>query len=149
MKELISVLEDTDIGIGLLGWSWDKIIKIPPSSHLRCDRFKQNFKSYNCIHSMLEVLSDNIEGTISSSLINLCHYISECYKDEFILAAGDSGLTFSSQMSDIETTSMMNDVGINTLQLIILLRILRDKIGAELFERETKMTDLCSEIIVQ
>ena len=44
---------------------------------------------------MLVVLSDNIEGEISSILINLCHYIAEYYKDKFVSAAGDSGLTFS------------------------------------------------------
>ena len=43
---------------------------------------------------MLEALSNNIEGSISSSLINLCHYIAECYENEFVSAAGDSGLTF-------------------------------------------------------
>ena len=50
-------------------------------------------------------------------------------------------------MSTIETTSMMNDVGINILQLRILLRILRHKIGAELFEPESKIIDLCGEMI--
>lgn len=39
---------------------------------------------------MLEALSDNVEGTILSTLINVCHYITE-----FISAAGDSGLNFS------------------------------------------------------
>ena len=43
---------------------------------------------------MLEAQSDNIDGIISSSLINLSHYFAECYEDEFILATGDSGLTF-------------------------------------------------------
>ena len=44
--------------------------------------------------SMLEVLFDNVEGTISSNLINVCNYIAEHYKDKFIPAGGDSGLTF-------------------------------------------------------
>ena len=43
---------------------------------------------------MLEALSDNVEEIISSSLINLCHYIAEYYEDKFVPAAGDSGLTF-------------------------------------------------------
>ena len=43
---------------------------------------------------MIVALSDNVEGNISSSLINLCHYIAEYYEDEFVSAAGDSGLTF-------------------------------------------------------
>ena len=71
-----------------------KIIKIPSADHLRYDQFKQNFKDNNIIHLMLEAQSDNIEGIISSSLINLSHYFAECYEDEFILATGDSGLTF-------------------------------------------------------
>ena len=43
---------------------------------------------------MLKVLSDNVEWNISSSLINLCHYIAECYEDEFVSATEDLGLTF-------------------------------------------------------
>ena len=110
----------------MLGWSWGtKLIKIPSSGHLRYDRFKQNLKSNNLIHLMLKVLSDNVEENISSRLIKLCHYISECYEDEFVSAAGDSGLTFSDSMCASETASMMNDVGINMSQLRILLRILR------------------------
>ena len=62
---------------------------------------------------MLEALYNNIEGSISSSLIYLCHYIAECYENEFVSAAGDSGLTFSSSISTIETISMINDVDIN------------------------------------
>ena len=54
---------------------------------------------------MLKALSDNNDGNISSSLINLYHYIAECYEDEFLPAAEDS--------SAMETTSMMNDVEIN------------------------------------
>ena len=97
---------------------------------------------------MLKVLSDTIEGKISSSLINVCHYIVECYKDKFVLAAGDSGLTFSGSISAIETTSMMNDVGINISPLCILLRILRHKIGDKLSEPESEMTDLYGEMII-
>ena len=81
-------------------------------------------------------------------MINLCHYIAECYEDELVSAVGDSGLTFPGSMSVIETTSMINDFGINISQLRILLRILRCKIGAKLFEPESKMTDLCGEMIV-
>ena len=43
---------------------------------------------------MLETLSDNNEGNISSNFINWCHYIAECYEDEFVSTAGDSGLIF-------------------------------------------------------
>ena len=42
---------------------------------------------------------------------------------------------------------MMSDVGIKITQLRILLRIWRHKIGTELFEPETKMKDLCGEMI--
>ena len=69
------------------------LIKIPSSAHLRYDRFNKKLKSNIFIHSMLEVLSDNIECTISSNLINVCYYIAEYYEDEFVSAAGDSGLT--------------------------------------------------------
>ena len=58
---------------------------------------------------MLEALSDNVEENISSSLINLCHYITEYYEDKFVSAAGDSGFTFSDSIPAIETASMMND----------------------------------------
>ena len=98
--------------------------------------------------SMLETLSNNVNGNISWSLINLCNYIAEFYEEKYISTAGDSGLTFSGSMSTIETTSVMNDVGINISQLRILLRILRHKIGAKLFEPESKMVDLRGEIIV-
>ena len=50
-------------------------------------------------------------------------------------------------MSAIETASMMNDVGINISQLRILLRILRHKFGAKLFEPESKVVDLRGEMI--
>ena len=43
---------------------------------------------------MLEALSDNVEGNISSSLNNLCHYIAEYYEDGFVSTAGNSCLTF-------------------------------------------------------
>ena len=71
---------------------------------------------------MLEALSDNVEGNMSSSLINVCHCIAEYYEDEFVSAAGDTGLIFSGSISPIETTSMINDSGINISQLRILLR---------------------------
>ena len=48
-------------------------------------------------------------------MINLCHYIVEFYNEEFISAAGNSGLIFSGQMTAIETTGRMNDTGINIL----------------------------------
>ena len=71
----------------------------------------------------LEALSKNVEGDISSSLINLCHYIAEYYEDKFISAASDSSLTFSSRMTIIENASTINDFSINISQLCILLKI--------------------------
>ena len=96
MKEVTCVLEDTEVEMDIVCWGGignKIIIKIPSSGHLGYDRFKQNLKSNNFIHSMLKSLSDNVEGSISS-LINLCHNITECYEDEFVSAAGDSGLPF-------------------------------------------------------
>ena len=74
--------------------------------------------------------------------------MAEYYEDEFVSAAGDSGLTFSASMSAIETTSMINDVDNNISQLRILLRILRHESGAKFFNPESKMIDLWSEMIV-
>ena len=74
-------------------------------------------------------------------------YITEFYKNDFISAAGDSGLAFSDQMSTIETASMMNGGGINITQLRVLLRILRHKICTKVFESETKITDLCGKMM--
>ena len=62
-------------------------------------------------------------------------------------AAGDSGLTFYSQMSDIEIASMMNDAGLNISRLRILLRILRIKLGAKIFEAEIMMKSLSGVVI--
>ena len=97
---------------------------------------------------MLVALSDNVEGNILSGLINLCHYIAEYYEDEFVSAAGDSGLNFSGSISAINTAIMMNDVGINISQLRILLGISRHKFGAKLFKPDFKMIELCGEMIV-
>ena len=151
MKELSCVLEDNEIEMDIVCWGGsgnNKIIKIPSPDPLRYDRFKQNLKSNHFIYSLSKTLSDTVEGNISSSLINLCHYIAEYYKDQFVSATSDSGLTLSSLMSTIDITSILNDVGINISQLRILLRLLRHKIGAKLFDPESKMTDLCGEMIV-
>ena len=99
-------------------------------------------------YSILAALSDNIEGNSSSSLINLFPYLADCCEDEFVSAAGDSDLLFSSSISTIETISMMNDAGINILQLRILLRILRHEIDTKLFEYESKIADSCGKMIV-
>ena len=82
MKELMCVVEDNEIEMNIVCWGGrgKKIINIPFSGHLRYTLFKQNFKCNNFIHLMLEVLFDNGEGNMSSSLINVCHYFAECYE---------------------------------------------------------------------
>ena len=146
MRELSNVLQDNDTEMDIVccGGRGIFFVKMSLFGHLPYDRFNQNLKSNNFIHPILESLSNNVEGTVSSSLILIAKY----YIDEFTSVAGDSGLTFAGQISAIKTASMMNDIGINISQLRILLRILRHKIGAKLFEPETKTTDLCGEMIV-
>ena len=99
--------------------------------HLKYDRFKQNVKQNNFIEQTLKTLSCNSDNNYHpSSTLNLCLYLVENYEDEFIPTAGDSGLIFSVQLSSIETASMMSDIGPNIYQLRILLRILRNMLGA-------------------
>ena len=115
-----------------------ELIQIPSVGHLKYDRFKQNVKQDYFIEQTLNVLSCNSNNNYHpSSAINLCRYLAENYKDEFKAAADDSGLTFSGQISDAETTSMMSDDDLNISQLLILLRILRNKLGANCFNLKT------------
>ena len=110
------------------------MIQIPPVGHLKYDRFKQNVKQDNFIEQTLKALSCNIDDNYHpSSTINLCRYLAENYEDEYISATGDSGLTFSGQISVVETASLMSDVGLNISQLRILLRILRNTLGEMFF----------------
>ena len=52
----------------------------------------------------LKALSCNIDDNYHpSSTIHLYRYLAENNEDEFISAAGDSGLTFSFQISAVET----------------------------------------------
>ena len=101
------------------------------------------------IEQTLKALCYNI-GDIyhPSSTINLCRYLAENYEDEFISAAGDSGLTFSGQISAVETASLMSDVGLNIYQLRILLGIIRNKSGAKMFEPENIMKSLSGDMIL-
>ena len=93
-----------------MGWLWKKeLIQIPSVGHLKYDRFKQNVKQDNFIEHTLKSLSCNIDDNCyPSSTINLCRYLAENYEDEFISATGDSGLTFSGQISAVETASLMS-----------------------------------------
>ena len=51
-------------------------------------------------------------------------------------------------MSAVETESLMSDVGLNISQLRILLRILRNKLGANIFKLENIMKSLRGDMIL-
>ena len=64
MKELTCVLEVNEIEMNIECWGSRinrKVIKTSSSDHLRYNRFRQNLKIDNFIHSMLKALSDNID----------------------------------------------------------------------------------------
>ena len=54
-----------------------QLFEIQFSGHLQYDWLKLNIKSNHFIYAVLEALFDSVEGNISSSFINLCHYIDE------------------------------------------------------------------------
>ena len=70
------------------------------------------------------------------------------YEDEFMSVAGDSSLTFSGQMPAVEIISMMSDVGLNISQLRILLKVLRNKLGAKMVEPENMTKSLSGDMII-
>ena len=152
ISEVNYVLTDNHISLNLEKWGSrgnKELIQIPPVGHLKYGRFKQNVKQNNFIKQTLKFLSCNIDhNNHPSSTINLCRYLAENYEDEFISAAGDSGLTFSGQMLAIVTTSLMSDIGLIISQLHILLRILRNKLGAKIFEPENIMKNLSGDMIL-
>ena len=83
------------------------MIQIPSVGHLNYDRFKHNVVQNNFIEQTLKALSCNIDDNYHpSSTIILCRYLADNYEDELISTAGDSGLTFSGQMSAVETASL-------------------------------------------
>ena len=51
-------------------------------------------------------------------------------------------------MSVVETASVMSDVGLNIFQLHILLRILRNKLGANIFKPEHLTNSLSDDILL-
>ena len=51
-------------------------------------------------------------------------------------------------MSAVEIASLMSDVGLNISQSRILLRILRNKLGAKMFEPENIMKSLSGDMIL-
>ena len=87
------------------------------------------FDKNNIIEQTVESLSCNSDDNYHpSSIINLCRYVAENYEDEFITTAGGSDLKLSGQISEVETASMMSDVGHSISHLRILFRILRTKV---------------------
>ena len=122
-----------------MGWKGKiKLIQIPSVGHLKYDRFKQNVKQDNFIEQTLKALSCKSNNKYHpSSTIHLCRYIVENYEDGCITTAGDSGLTFSGQMSAVKIASMMSDIGLHISQLRILLKILRNNLGAKSLNLKT------------
>ena len=111
------------------------MIQIPFVVHLKYDSFKQNIKTDTFIDQIIKVLSFNSDNNHHpSSTIHVCRYLTEDYEDEFKAAAGYSGLKFSSQISAVETVIIVSDVNLNISQLRILLRILGNKLGTNIFE---------------
>ena len=95
------------------------------------------------MEKILQALSCNIDDNCYPlSTINLCCYLVENYEDEFISTTSGSCLTFFGQMLVVETASMMSDVGLIISQLRILFRILRNKLGANMFEPENIIEDM-------
>ena len=125
------------------------MIQIPSVGYLKYDRFKQNVKQINFIEQNSEGLSCNSgDNYHPSSTINVCRYLADNCEDEFITTAGDSGLTFSGQISSVETLNMMSDIGLNISHLRILLRVLRNKLSAEMCEPEKMMKFLSGHMII-
>ena len=104
--------------------------------------FQTECLKIKCIEQRSEVLSSNSDnGHYSSSIVNVCLYLADTYEDDFISAASNYG-----QMSVVETTSMINDVGLNISY--IFHRILRNKLGAKIFEPEHLMKGLSGDMIL-
>ena len=92
------------------GYGRELLVKIPSIGHLRYSKFKYNCKSFNLMHQFCDTFSSNMKEILSSSVVNICHYLASNYDDESIAAT---------------TTTMMSDVGLNVFQSRILIRILR------------------------
>ena len=106
-------------------------------------------KQDNFLEQTLKALFfDSNNNNHPSTIINLCCYLAEKYEDEFTASDGDSGLTFSGQMSAVETANMISDVGHNISQLRILLRIWLNKEETKMFEPENSMKSLSGDMIL-
>ena len=111
------------------------MIQILSVGHTKFNGFQQNIKQDNYIEYTIEVISCNSDDShYSSSIINVRYYHAEIYEEEFISAAGDFGLPFSDQISVVESTSMIFDIGHKIDQLRIRLKVLRDKLSAKMLE---------------
>ena len=152
LSEVSCVSIDNNVSLNLEKWGGrgnKELIQIPSVGHLKYDRFKPNVKQGNFIEQTLKALSCNSDNNYHpSSTINLCRYLADNCEDEFTTATGNSGLSFSGQMSAVETVSMMSDVGLNISQFRILLRILRNKLGAKMFEPENIMKNFSGDMIL-
>ena len=52
-------------------------------------------------------------------MIKLCHYLTDNFEDKFMSASGGGvGFNFSSQMSYLETATMMSDVELKSLYYV-------------------------------
>ena len=112
LSEVSCVLKDNDTNMHLEKWGGrgkKELIQIPSVGHLKYDRFKHNVNQEHFIEQKFEaIFSNSGDSYLCSSITNLCRCLAETYEDEFISAAGDS-----SQMSAVETASIMSDVGLN------------------------------------
>ena len=120
LSEVSCVLIDNNINMNLKKWGGRgkrELNEIPSVGHLKYDRFKQNVIKDNFTDQTLKTLSCNSDNSYHpSSTIRLCRYLVENYEDDFKAATGDSGLTFSGQMSAVETENMMSDAELNISQ---------------------------------
>ena len=116
MKKALCVVKDNGIKIDIEcmnGRGKRELIKIPSVWYLLYDRYKHSILKVNFILQILEVLSSNVEETLSSCLIRLFHYVADYSDDRFISVAGDSSLMFSGHILYIEIVNMSSDTGIN------------------------------------
>ena len=47
---------------------------------------------------------------LSSSVINMCHYLADSFENEFRSTTGGTGLNFSGQISSVETVNLMSNI---------------------------------------
>ena len=62
------------------------------------------------MNQSLDALASNMEENSSSSVLNVYHYLANNHEDEFIPAANDIRLDFSSKISYIDTANTIINV---------------------------------------